>query len=168
MNSVYKIALILLIGAVSCNRKEKNQLDVSKQPGFKIDGIKLTGLDNKPIDLKQYRGKTLFINFWATWCKPCLQEMPSIQKAQEILENENIVFLFASDEESDQIAAFKNENRYNFNYVKAGNMAELSIMALPTTFIFNPRGKLVFNEMGYRQWNDKNNIDLILNINKLK
>jgi len=40
--------------------------------------------------MKQYKGKAVFINFWATWCKPCLEEMPSIAKAQRILENENV------------------------------------------------------------------------------
>jgi hypothetical protein len=50
--------------------------------------------------------------------------------------------------------------------VKAGNMEELNIMGLPTTLIFNPDGKLAFSEMGYRKWDEKTNIDLILKIAK--
>ncbi len=168
MNLIYRIAIILIISIVSCKEKVKNQpvtLNKSEPETYKVT---LTDLNNRPIDLGQYRGKTLFINFWATWCKPCLQEMPSIQKAQDILKNESIVFLLASNETAGQIEKFKNEHDYSFNYVRVENLEELNIMALPTTFIFNPDGELVFSEMGFRKWNDKKNIDLILNIAKSK
>ena len=163
MNLVYKIALVLLIGAVSCKGKEKNQPLTSNQPEFEIDSIKLTGLDNKPIDLKQYRGKTIFINFWATWCRPCLEEMPYIKKAMGLLKGKEIVFLFASDETPEEIENFKNDHDYPFNYVRVENSVELNIMGLPTTFIFNPGGKLVFSDMGFRKWDADENIELILN-----
>ena len=167
---MYKLAVIIFIGLISCNEKAKNKDDqaVSTIVEWETDKIKLTGLDSKPINLNQYRGQTIFINFWATWCKPCLQEMPSIKKAMEILKNENIVYLFASDEAVEQIEKFKNNHPYPFQYVKAENMEVLNIMALPTTYIYSPQGKLVFSEMGYRKWDDKSNIDLIINITKTK
>ena len=90
--------------------------------------------------------------------------MPFIETAIKILEKENIEFLFASDEEAEQIIAFKMGNKYNFNYVRIDNTAALNIMALPTTFIFSLEGKLVFNESGSRQWDGKNSIDLIQSI----
>ena len=170
MNFINKIVLIILIGVASCKGKEssKDEPVTLVRSESEINKIKLTDFDNRPIDLNQYRGKTIFINFWATWCKPCIKEMPSIQRAQDILKNENVIFLFASDETSDEIEEFKAANDYNFNYVLAQNLVELNIMALPTTFIFNPEGKLVFSEMGARQWDDKNNIDLILKIKNSK
>ena len=166
MNLIYKIAVILLIGIAGCKGKEKDKPNVSNLFESGIDSIHLKNLNNSPIDLGQYQGKTVFINFWATWCKPCLEEMPSIQAAMNKLKNENIVFLFASDEAPDQIENFKINYNYNFNYVKVENPEELSITTLPTTYIFNPKGKLVFSEIGYRKWDDKNNIDLILKTTK--
>lgn len=151
---------------MSCKEKVKKNPVASDK--IEIDRIKLTDLNGKPVDMRQFHGKTLFINFWATWCKPCLEEMPSIQKAKDILKNENIVFLFASDESAEQIEQFKNEFDYSFNYVRIQNQEELNIIALPTTFIFDPDGKLVFNETGFRQWDDKNNIHLIINVTKSK
>ena len=169
---MYKLAAIIFIGLISCNEtakeKDKDGQIVTTIIESETDKIKLTDLDSKAIDLNQYKGKTIFINFWATWCKPCLQEMPSIQKAQELLKNENIVFLFASDEVVEQIEKFKTNHQYPFHYVRAENMEALNIMALPTTYIFNPEGKLVFSEMGFRKWDDKNNIDLLINIAKTK
>lgn len=92
--------------------------------------------------------------------------MPSIQKAQDLLKNEDIVYLFASDETVEQIEKFKTNHSYPFHYVRAENMESLNIMALPTTYIFNPEGKLVFSEMGYRKWDAKENIDLLINAGK--
>lgn len=168
MNSICKIVVVLIIGIVSCKGKIINQPVTSSQSESETYNLKLTDLNNQPIDLGQYRKKTLFINFWATWCKPCLEEMPSIQKSHDILKNESIVFLLASDETAEQIEKFKNEHDYSFNYVRVENIEELNIMALPTTFIFNPDGELVFSEMGFRKWDDKKNIDLLLNIAESK
>lgn len=166
MKLIYKIAVLLIIVLMSCKEKVK-KIPVASHK-IEIDRIKLTDLNSNPVDMRQFHGKTVFINFWATWCKPCLEELPSIQKAKDILENENIVFLIASDESAEQIEQFKKDFDYSFNFVRIQNPEELSIMALPTTFIFNPEGKLVFSEMGYKKWDDKNNIDLILNIAKSK
>lgn len=166
MSLIYKIAIISIIGIVSCKGKENNkvaQVTLNK-PASELEKIKLTNLDNSPIDLKQYKGKTIFINFWATWCKPCVEEMPTIQKAKDILKDENIEFLFASNESPEQIESFVAKHDYRFNYVRIDNLEELNIMGLPTTFIFNKEGKLVFTEMGYNQWDQKNNIDSILKI----
>lgn len=75
--------------------------------------------------------------------------MPSIEKAKLILKDPNIEFLFASDETTQQIEEFKTDHAYKFNYVTVENMDALNIAGLPTTFIFNPKSKLVFSEMGY-------------------
>ena len=168
MNIIQKISIALFWGIFGCTGGDKDETVSHTGNDQEINKIILKDLNGQAINLDKYKGKTLFINFWATWCKPCLEEMPSIQKAQEILKNEEIVFLFASDETTEQIEKFKNKHDYNFNYARTENLTELNIMALPTTFIFNPNGKLVFNEMGYRQWDDQTNIDLILNIIKSK
>ena len=113
------------------------------------------------MDFGQYQGKTIFINIWATWCKPCIEEMPSIEKAQAILKDKNIEFLFASNEEVNRILAFRSKRNLTLNFMQLENQEELNVQALPTTFIFNAQGKLVFNEMGYRQWDESSNIDMI-------
>jgi thiol-disulfide isomerase/thioredoxin len=166
MKSISKIGLIIFIGLISCKEKQQQKPNAENQSGEGLSKVKIANLNGQAIDLSSYKGKTIFINFWATWCKPCLQEMPSIKSAMEFLNNKDIVFLFASDETTEQIENFKNKNEYNFNYVKAENMEELGIMALPTTYIFDKNGNLVFNEMGYRKWDGKENIDLILNFIK--
>lgn len=163
MNSIEKIGLVLLTGLFCCRGMDKDK-PVSSIPVRPIDKLRLTDLKNKPIDLKQYEGKTIFLNFWATWCKPCTKEMPSIKKARDILRDEGVVFLMASDESVEEIKEFDSIHNYHFTYAHIENSEELNIQALPTTFIFNAAGKMVFSEIGYRQWDDSNNIEMIRKI----
>ena len=165
---MFRIGLLFLFAISACKNatetKEANDhQDKASQKVSAITQLQLTDLHDQKIDMGKYKGKTVFINFWATWCKPCRDEMPSIQEAIKILRAENVEFLFASDESTEQIEEFKAAHQYGFNYVKIKSLPELNIMGLPTTFIFNPDGELIFSEMGYRKWNDKSNIDLILN-----
>ena len=168
MNPGSKLGLLILLGAIACNNEAQQQPASGSASQISIANIKLLDLNGRVVDFTEYKGKTVFINFWATWCKPCREEMPSIQKAMEILKNENIQFLFPSEENNDEIEVFKAAHEYNFNFVRVESLAELNIMGLPTTFIFNPDGKLVFSEMGYRKWDDKMNIDLIQSISDPK
>jgi len=165
MTNNYLIPILLLI-FVGCKNVSKDSTVVSAKVIREIDKIRLTNLNGQSINLKEYRGKIIFVNFWATWCKPCIKEMPSIKEAQNILKNEKIIFLLASNESAEQIEGFSNTYDYNFNYVRIENSEEMNVQVLPATFIFNREGNLVFSESGSRKWDEKNNIDLILKIAK--
>lgn len=134
-------------------------LSSCKQPD--IEKVKLTELNGDEIDLSNFKGKTVFINFWATWCGPCIKEMPTIEKAQAALKKNDIVFLFASNEDSDEIKEFAQRRAFDFHYVKLLNMEELKIHALPTTYIFDVNGMLKFSETGTKDWNEPDNLNLI-------
>ena len=158
--------VLLAFIIIACNDSKKQESKPVPPSQIEVDKVKLTSLTGKSIDMKQYKGKTVFINFWATWCKPCLEEMPTIKKAMDFLKNEKIEFLFASDESTEAINAFETQHRYGLYYARAGNIEDLNIIGLPTTFIFDKDGRQVFSEMGYRKWDDKANIDLLLKIAK--
>ena len=160
------IAVLLIIGLIGCTNTKKEKPDSSAELIREIDMIRLTDLNGQSISLKEYQGKTIFINFWATWCKPCIQEMPTIEEVQNILQDEKIIFLMASNESAEQIKEFSKFHKYKFKYVRIENSEEMNVQALPTTFIFNPEGNMVFSETGYRKWDEKNNIDLMLKIAK--
>ena len=166
MKLFIKLLILSIFIITACNDPEKQESKPVSLSQTAIEKVKLTSLKGELIDMKQYNGKTVFINFWATWCKPCIEEMPTIKKAMALFNDEKIEFIFASDESTEEIQAFENGHRYGFNYTKAGNMEDLNIIGLPTTFIFDKDGKQVFSEMGYRKWDDKPNIDLLLKIAK--
>jgi thiol-disulfide isomerase/thioredoxin len=163
---LFLLILIIFISLITPACREQKLKDEKTEPASRtgIEKVRLTSLNGQVVDLNNYKTKTVFINFWATWCKPCIEEMPTIKNAMNSFKGKNIEFLFASDETRDEIQRFEAAHDYNLNYLIAGNMEELNIMGLPTTFIFNKNGKLVFSEMGYRKWDNPANIDLIKKI----
>ena len=72
--------------------------------------------DNK-VNLRAYKGKKIIINYWATWCGPCIKEMPGLKRAEEILKNHNYTFLLVSDETISKISTFKNIKNFDFNFL---------------------------------------------------
>ena len=166
MITIRKISFVFLFGFLGCNGVDKDKSVTAIETDRPTDKIRLKDLNEQPINLEKYRGKTVFINFWATWCKPCIEEMSSIEKAQKILLEKEVIFLMASGESAVEINAFRNTHGYKFNYNRIENSEELGIEALPATFIFNPDGKLVFSESGSRKWDNADNINMILKISK--
>ncbi len=138
------LLLLLLVLGCTPSRNESGKIE--------LDDLKLTDLSGEPVDLKQYKDKAILVNVWATWCRPCLQEMPTLAGAQVTFQDDPIVFLYASNETLKQIDGFKKRQKFDFNYVHLNNQEELGVMALPTTFIFDKHGDLKFSEAGYRNW----------------
>lgn len=153
IRSLFVICLVAMLGC-SPQKKEEQSAMVASQ-------IKLTDLEGKEVDLTEFEGKTIFVNFWATWCRPCIQEMPSIAALQTQLEGKNIEFIFASDEEVDKIQKFMESRMMKLNFVRVENPESLGIQALPTTFIFDGEGNLVFSEMGFRKWDDPATVEMV-------
>lgn len=151
---------LLLVLCIGCSNKPKDTIEVPLE-GSALEGIELSDLSEAKIDVSKFKHKIVLINFWATWCKPCIQEMPTLAKAQEILREEDIIFLFASPENLDRIKKFKDNKSFPFQYVQVHNLEALHIQALPTTFIFDSNGALVFSEMGYRDWAKPENLEII-------
>ncbi len=118
-----------------------------------VDRIKLVDLENNPVDLKSLAGKNIFLNFWATWCKPCILEMPSIERAEKLLSDDNFVFLIASDEDIGRIKRFKASKDFDLQFVHLETpFPDLGILSLPTTIIIDPSGKIVMNQIGALEW----------------
>jgi len=123
----------------------------------------LVDLNQNKVNLTSFEGKKIVINYWATWCGPCIKEMPELKRAEEILQNYNYTFLLISDETISKISAFKNEKKFDFNFLKSVNSNEINgIYSLPTTYIFDENGKKVETFVGVVAW-DSQKI-----INKLK
>ncbi|MES2374495.1 MAG: TlpA disulfide reductase family protein [Bacteroidota bacterium] len=164
-----RLLIVLFLSALvlnGCRFNNKDKIADQSKTEELLPNIQLVDLDKKVVRLDEYKGKTIFINFWATWCKPCVEEMPSIEKAQTIMKDKNVVFLLASSESIDDIKEFSINQAYQFRYVHLENGETLNLQALPTTFIINPQGKLVFSEMGSRKWDTSDNINLIKKINQ--
>ncbi|MEQ1587910.1 MAG: TlpA disulfide reductase family protein [Cyclobacteriaceae bacterium] len=153
---IRSLFFIFCIALVSCSSEKTGE-----QSAMVASQIKLTDLEGKEVDLTEFEGKTIFVNFWATWCRPCIQEMPSIAALKTQLTGQNIEFFFASDEEVDKIQKFMESRKMTLNFVRVENPESLGIQALPTTFIFDGEGNLIFSEVGFRKWDDPETIEMV-------
>ena len=110
-------------------------------------------LNGNEVSLEDFKGKRIVLNFWATWCRPCIEEMPSMLNAQELLKDDGYVSLLASDQSMDKIKAFKEKKKFDFTFIKYnGSWAEQGVNALPATFIYNTKGEQVERIDGITIW----------------
>jgi thiol-disulfide isomerase/thioredoxin len=110
-------------------------------------------LNGNVTDVNDLKGKTIFLNIWATWCGPCRMEMPSIQSLYNQVDKENIVFVMLSiDREGDieKIRKYISEKEYTFPvYVPASLLPnQLQVGMIPSTFVINSEGRIVSSEKG--------------------
>ena len=156
---VFISCLILFFG---CNSGISKSRDFSDLESIQLKTLFVDLNDNK-VDLTVYKGKKIVINYWATWCRPCIKEMPGLKRAEEILENHNYIFLLVSDEITSKISTFKKDKNFDFNFLKSVESNEtLGIYSLPTSYIFDENGKKIETIVGTIAW-DSEQI-----INKLK
>lgn len=155
MKYIYYLVVVAL--SVACTSTPKDQTESTASNPVN-DLVKLKDLNGNPIDLSPHEDKAIFVNFWATWCAPCIQEMPSLERMQAAFENEPIVFFYASNEPANKIKKFASKKPWEFNYVQLDmNLTELSIYALPTTIIFKD-GKVAWTETGSKVWDSEKSI----------
>ncbi|WP_242916452.1 TlpA disulfide reductase family protein [Pontibacter liquoris] len=128
-------------------------------PAMVGTGFRMAGLDGKTVSFESLKGKVIFMNLWATWCPPCIAEMPNIQKLYEKVGSDKIAFVMLSLDEGgmDKVKKFISKKGYTFPvYMPAGQLPqEFYSNAIPTTFIISPEGKIVAQQEGMAEYDTK-------------
>ncbi len=120
-------------------------------------------LDENNLDVSVFNEGKIVVSYWATWCAPCIKEMPSMNRAEKILKDYGYTFLLVSDESISKISNFKNEMNFDFNFLKSSKSFEtIGIYAMPTSYVFDENGKIVETFVGVVEWDSEEVI------NKLK
>lgn len=116
----------------------------------------LKALDGAQISFEQFRGKPIFLNVWATWCGPCVDEMPDIQALYHSMKQENAAFVLVSEESLDEVKSFVEEQKLDAPvFVSGGELPELfETRGIPATFIIDAQGTVVFRRTGAAGWNN--------------
>lgn len=159
---------LALIGIYNFFIKAADKPAVEKTRGNEkifIPDQQLTLLDGKVLSVKQFAGKVIIFNFWASWCAPCIEEVPSLVSL--VKDDPNIVIIAVSgDQNKDDIMAFL-KSFPGFNkppiYVVQENMKMLmehfKVDKLPESFIFNPKGEMVKKISGTINWHTPDSIE---------
>ncbi len=138
--------------------------------GEPLPDFTLTDMQGNSHTLSDYRGKVVMVNFWATYCGPCIKEMPSMQRLKEKLGDKPFAILAVDmAEEKADVNAFLNKHQIEVNFPillnPEGDVVEnWMITAVPTTFVIDPEGKIRYALFGGIEW-DK--ADIIKTISSL-
>lgn len=116
--------------------------------------LRLQDLGGKTIDLAQYRGRVVLVNFWATWCPPCRKEFPSLDRVRKLFMPEEFEVLAVNvDEDRATALAFVGAAAFPV-LLDTNSKATMSwpIKGLPTSFIVDPQGRLAFTLTGEQEF----------------
>ena len=135
---------------------------------FESNMLQFSDLENNIFTIQNFKGKNLFINYWATWCNPCLAEMPYMAELYEkYKDEEDIIFLYLSREKLETIKNYipKDESLQQLPIYKIITDDEFfATSGIPTTFIVNSDGEVIVKDLGSAFWNDESVFTFIDNL----
>lgn len=157
MTKQYILSTVLIISLLflACSETRKNPRELSKEQ-LKIGEIvwnsTFTDLEGNPVSLQDYQGKVVLIDFWETWCGPCLQVFPAMDSLRKEYKNDFAVIavnLQESDSPED-VQAFKDDKGYDFDFVLDENQVGPKVISfgIPFKIFVDPNGYLIKAEVG--------------------
>ena len=136
-------------------RASKKEL-VTEYTGYFFDS------EGNKFNFSSFENEVVIINFWATWCPPCLAEKPSFQKLYDDYKDK-IKFAFISQETPIEIKVFLDKHHYTFPiFYEAKNLPSiLDINSIPTTFVLDKKGNIIIKQIGAADWNNEKTRELL-------
>ena len=128
------------------------------------DTVDLFDLAGNRVRLSDFKGKVVFLNFWATWCPACVMEMPAMEKLhQQMRESDFVMAAVGFKESADRVNKFFEKKKLTFTALldPEGDMGrQFAIGAIPTTLILDKKGEIIGRAMGPRDWDGKRSVRL--------
>ncbi len=172
---VMKQIVILLISilVLSCSREVKtienniffNQGINEVSPPLKAPSFSLKNLDNETKSLKEYKGKVVLLNFWASWCGPCIEEMPSINNLATVTKDLDIEIVTINlGESASLVSKYYNDNNFIFEALLDSDKSignNYAVRSIPSTYIIDRDGNIVGSKLGAHKWDDPEIINIL-------
>jgi len=158
--------LVLAFGVVWMQSAKFEPLTV----GMAAPDFTLPDLAGKNQRLSDYRGKVVFLNFWATWCKPCKEEMPAMQALWDLLKQDDFVMLAISMDRvttKNAIPPFIESMKLTFPILTDSwgqTDSRYKLMGVPETYIIDQNGVLQEKIIGPRDWNRPESVETIVQL----
>jgi peroxiredoxin len=131
-------------------------MGMAKLPGKPATGLTLPTLDGPQVSLESHLGKVVFLNFWATWCIPCREEMPAMEQLHQTFQSQGLAILAVNLKESpEQVKAFMDKYHLSFTVLldhDGSVFRDYTVMGLPTTYLISREGTLLARGVGGRDW----------------
>jgi len=131
----------------------------------------LKDINNKTVDLSHFKNKVVLVNFWASWCPPCVHEMPSMQRLQKHFSTKDFIILGVNMAEDKKTVAHFLKTKVNINFPilfddKGEALKRWGVFAFPTSYIIDKTGNIRYAIFGGVEWDTKdikNKIDALIN-----
>ncbi len=124
-------------------------------------------VDGENLSLSKFKGKTVFIYYWATYCGICVSSLPNIQNLwKSFRDRDDIVFLFVSkDATAEPVRKLMKERNFDFPvYLRQANSKEFSAAGIPVAYLVNQNGEILFRHSGRAAWDDPSVINYLKNV----
>jgi thiol-disulfide isomerase/thioredoxin len=122
-------------------------------------------LNDQPVPFSRFKDKTIFLNIWATWCGPCVREMPSIDKLARNpqLQGKNIEFVCVSiDESTEAVRQYVADKKWSMTILRTGKVPSVFYSeGIPATFVIAPDGRIAGFEVGAADWNEPHVVEFL-------
>jgi peroxiredoxin len=160
--SIFLMVLFIVgVGIIVLLQTKDSSFNLTGKPrvvkGVPAPKFTLPGLDGKMVSLADYKGKVVFLNIWATWCPPCVEEMPSMEKLYQALKGEAFEILAVSIDASGAKDVLPFMKKYKLSFPALtdtkGAIKELyQTTGVPESFIIDKKGVIVEKVIGPRDW----------------
>lgn len=151
--------MVLSTGIIAPKELKENEF-IDADYDFELKALNT----NKHVNLNEYKGKVIFINFWASWCSPCIAEMPGIINLSQKVDTTKIkIVLISLDRDSEKAMKFVNRRGITFPvyYPVSGIPEVFQSDAIPTTFVIDPNGKIVSKTIGMADYDKKSFLNFL-------
>jgi peroxiredoxin len=160
----YATALLVVLAAGFGFVHMQEQKGYGLKVGSPAPGFRLPRLAGADVDLGSLRGRVAVVNFWATWCPPCVDEMPSLERLHRALGPEGLTVVgISTDEDGGVLTGFVRDKRISFPILRdpGGRVAsaEYHTTGYPETFVIDPKGVLVEIYVGPTEWDTPSALD---------
>ncbi len=153
------ISILIFLLAPTCLLAKDNlwrNLGIVKVDHVEAPNFTLNNIEGKTVSLNGFRGDVVFLNFWATWCAPCKEEMPSMEALHKRYKKRGLSILaISSYERKQKVYDYIKKNSYTFSVLldTYGSVAkQYKASFVPTTFLIDRSGRIVGKVLGNREW----------------
>jgi|TARA_B100001079_G_C16063836_1_gene362609 peroxiredoxin len=170
--------LVLALAGMSCDQVSSTQVEAKEQRsvavstpesprvGFRAPTFSLPDLHGNEVNLSDLRGKVVLVNFWATWCGPCVIEMPSMEKLYREFHSEGFEILAVSNDSQGQLVTKPFKEQFGLTFPILHDLhhevnAAYHIRSIPASMLIGKDGVITYRVPGARDWYSEKARDMI-------